>query len=138
MIAADHATQSLYSRLVGFFAAVALLLSGLGLHGVVAHAMATRRRELGIRLALGALQRQLVLLVFRQGALPLVIGAAIGLAGAIAVGRLIASLLYHVSPYDVTTLSLSIGVLLAIGLLALWLPARRATRIDPMIALRAE
>jgi ABC-type antimicrobial peptide transport system permease subunit len=100
--------------------------------------MATRRRELGIRLALGALQRQLVLLVFRQGALPLVIGAAIGLAGAIAVGRLIASLLYRVSPYDVTTLSLSIGVLLAIGLLALWLPARRATRIDPMIALRAE
>ncbi len=138
MIAADHATQSLYSRLVGFFAAVALLLAALGLHGVVAHAMATRRRELGIRLALGALQRQLVLLVFRQGALPLLIGAAIGLAGAIAVGRLIGSLLYHVSPYDFTTLSLSVGVLFAIGLFALWLPARRATRIDPMIALRAE
>jgi predicted permease len=138
MIAADHATQSLQSRLVGFFAAVALLLAALGLHGVVAHAMATRRRELGVRLALGALQRQLVFLVFRQGALPLLIGAAIGVMATAAVGRLIASLLYHVSPYDFTTLSLSVGVLLATGLFALWLPARRATRIDPMIALRAE
>jgi ABC-type antimicrobial peptide transport system permease subunit len=70
--------------------------------------------------------------------LPLIIGATIGVVGAIAVGRFIASLLYHVSPYDFATLSLSVGVLLAIGFFALWLPARRATRIDPMIALRAE
>ena len=138
MIAANHATHSLYSRLVGFFAAVALLLACLGLHGVVANAMAARRRELGIRLALGALQRQLVLLVLRQGALPLLTGAVVGLLGAVAIGRSIAGLLYHVSPYDFGTLGSSVAALLAMGFLALWLPARRATRIDPMSALRAE
>ncbi len=138
MIAANHVTQALYSRLVGFFAAVALLLACLGLHGVVAHAVAARRRELGIRMALGALQRQLVLLVLRQGAGPLLIGALCGILGAVAIGRVITGLLYHVSPYDPLTLSLSIGALLGIGLLTLWLPARRAANIDPMSALRAE
>ena len=138
MIAASHVTQSLYSRLVAFFAAVALLLACLGLHGVVAHAMAARRRELGIRIALGALRRQLVLLVLRQGAIPLLIGVGVGILGAIAVGRLVAGLLYRVSPNDPLTLAASVLVLLVIGLLALWLPARRASRVDPMIALRSE
>ena len=138
MIDAGHVTQTLYSRLVAFFAAVALLLACLGLHGVVAHATAARRRELGIRMALGALQRQLVMLVLRQGAGPLLVGAFLGILGAIAIGRLIAGLLFGVSPYDPATLILSIGLLLGIGLLTLWLPARRATKIDPMIALRDE
>ncbi|HEX4640430.1 MAG TPA: FtsX-like permease family protein, partial [Chthoniobacterales bacterium] len=138
MIAADHATQALYSRLVAFFAAVALLLACLGLHGVVAHAMAARQRELGVRMALGALQRHLVLLVLRQGAVPLVLGVAFGLLGAVGIGRLIAGLLYHVSPSDPLTLLWTATVLLAIGLASLWLPARRAAKIDPMIALRAE
>jgi putative ABC transport system permease protein len=138
MIAANHATQALYSRLVTFFAAVALLLACLGLHGVVAHAMAARRRELGVRMALGALQRHLVFLVLRQGAVPLFLGVALGLLGAVGVGRLIAGLLYHVSPSDPLTLLGTATVLLAIGLGSLWLPARRAARIDPMIALRAE
>jgi ABC-type antimicrobial peptide transport system permease subunit len=138
MIAADHATQALYSRLVAFFAAVALLLACLGLHGVVAHAMAARQRELGVRMALGALQRHLVLLVLRQGAVPLCVGVGLGLLGAVGIGRLIAGLLYHVSPYDPLTLFATVAVLLGIGLASLWLPARRAAKIDPMIALRAE
>lgn len=138
LITANHATQALYSRLVGFFAAVALLLACLGLHGVVAHAMAARQRELGVRMALGALQRDLVLLVLRQGAVPLFLGIGLGLVGAIGVARLIAGLLYNVSPYDPVTLIATIGILVAIGLASLWLPARRAARIDPMIALRAE
>ena len=136
MIAANHVTQALYSRLVGFFAAVALLLACLGLHGVVAHSMAARRRELGIRMALGALQRQVILLVLRQGAAPLIAGVVLGLLGAMAVGKLIAGLLYRVSPNDPLTIVASIAALLGIGLLALWLPARRAARIDPMVALR--
>jgi putative ABC transport system permease protein len=138
MIAANHATQALYSRLVGFFAAVALLLACLGLHGVVAHAMAARQRELGVRMALGALQRHLVLLVLRQGALPLFLGVGLGLLGAVGIARLIAGLLYNVSPYDPVTLGATATVLLLIGLTSLWLPARRAAKIDPMIALRAE
>jgi putative ABC transport system permease protein len=138
MISADHATQALYSRLVAFFAAVALLLACLGLHGVVAHAMAARQRELGVRMALGALQRHLVFLVLRQGAAPLCLGIGLGLLGAVGIGRLIAGLLYHVSPYDPLTLFATVSVLLVIGLASLWLPARRAAKIDPMIALRAE
>ena len=138
MIANNYVTQALYSRLVGFFAGVALLLACLGLHGVVAHAMSTRRRELGIRMALGALQRHLVLLVLRDGARPLFFGLTLGISSALALGRLIAGLLYHVSPYDWLTLVLTMAALLVSGALTLWLPARRAAKIDPMIALRAE
>jgi putative ABC transport system permease protein len=138
LIAENYITQSLYSRLVTFFASVALLLACLGLHGVVAHAMSTRRRELGIRMALGALQRQLVLLVLRDGARPLFAGLLLGVFGALALGRLIAGMLYHVSPYDSLTLVVTVAALLFSGALTLWFPARRAAKIDPMIALRAE
>jgi ABC-type antimicrobial peptide transport system permease subunit len=138
MIAANHATQALYSRLVGFFALVALLLACLGLHGVVAHAMTTRRRELGIRMALGASARQVVSLVLRQGVVPLLIGLGAGIFGAVALGRLIAGLLYHVSPNDPFTLLATIALLLGVALLTLWRPALRITRINPMVALREE
>jgi putative ABC transport system permease protein len=137
-IADNYVTQALYSRLVAFFAGVALLLACLGLHGVVAHAMSTRRRELGIRMALGALQRQLVLLVLRDGARPLLAGLMLGILSALALGKLIAGLLYRVSPYDTLTLAVTVAALVTSGALTLWLPARRAAKIDPMIALRAE
>jgi ABC-type antimicrobial peptide transport system permease subunit len=137
-IADNYVTQALYSRLVAFFAGVALLLACLGLHGVVAHAMSTRRRELGIRMALGALQRQLVLLVLRDGARPLLAGLMLGILSALALGKLIAGLLYRVSPYDTLTLVVTVAALVISGALTLWLPARRAAKIDPMIALRAE
>jgi predicted permease len=137
-IAENYVTQALYSRLVAFFAGVALLLACLGLHGVVAHAMSTRRRELGIRMALGALQRQLVFLVLRDGARPLLAGLMLGILSALALGKLIAGLLYRVSPYDTLTLAVTVVALVISGALTLWLPARRAAKIDPMIALRAE
>ncbi len=138
MISRDHVTQALYSRLVAIFAAVALLLACLGLHGVVAHAMAVRRREFGIRMALGALPRQVVSLVMRQGAIPLLVGLGLGMIGSLGVGRLIASLLYNVSPHDPVTLLATFGVLLFVGLTTLWWPALRITKINPMIALRDE
>ena len=89
-------------------------------------------------MALGALRRHLVFLVLRQGAVPLCVGVGLGLLGAVGIGRLIAGLLYHVSPYDPLTLLGTASVLLAIGLASLWLPARRAAKIDPMIALRSD
>ncbi|MFL6528259.1 MAG: ABC transporter permease [Chthoniobacterales bacterium] len=138
MIATSHQTQALYSRLVAFFAGVALLLACLGLHGVVAHAMSARRRELGIRMALGALPRQIVSLVLRQGITPLAIGLALGLVGSVAVRRLIAGLLYNVSAGDPLVLASTVTLLFVVGLITLWRPALRATRINPMIALRDE
>ena len=138
MISTNYVTQALYSKLVGLFAAVALLLACLGLHGVVAHAMAVRRREFGIRMALGALPRQVVSLVMRQGATPLLVGLGLGMIGSLGVGRLIASLLYNVSPHDPLTLLATFGVLLLVGLTTLWWPALRVTKINPMIALRDE
>ena len=138
MIAASHQTQLLYSRLVAFFAGVALLLACLGLHGVVAHAMTARRRELGIRMALGALPRQIISLVLRQGITPLAVGLVLGLIGSVAVRRLIAGLLYNVSAGDPLVLAATVALLSAVGLITLWRPALHATRINPMIALRDE
>jgi ABC-type antimicrobial peptide transport system permease subunit len=123
---------------VAFFAGVALLLACLGLHGVVAHAMSARRRELGIRMALGALPRQIVALVLRQGLAPLAIGLGLGVLGSFAIRRLIAGLLYNVSPGDPLVLAATVALLSVVGLTTLWRPARRAAQIDPMIALRAE
>ncbi len=138
LIAEQSDSQRLYSLLVALFAGAALLLSGLGLYGVVAHAVGARRREIGIRMALGALSRQVVMLVLRQGALPLALGVVLGIAGALAGGRLVARLLYHVSPYDPLTLLATAIVLASVGLISLWLPARKAAAVDPMIALRSE
>ncbi len=138
LIAQESGSQRLYSLLVSLFAGVALLLAALGLYGVVTHAVGARRREIGIRMALGALSRQVVTLMLRQGAGPLLLGLALGLVSSLAAGRFIASLLYHVSPYDPVTLLLAPIVLALVGLFALWLPARRAARIDPTVALRAE
>jgi putative ABC transport system permease protein len=138
IIATGYASQTLYARLVVIFASFALLLAALGLNGVVAHAVASRRREIGIRMALGALQRQVVSLVLRQGAAPLALGLALGLAGALLAGRFVAGLLYHVSPYDPVSLAGAAVFLGVVGFVSLWLPARRAAKVDPMIALRSE
>jgi putative ABC transport system permease protein len=138
MIAGAHSTQSLYSRLVVLFAAVALLLAALGLYGVVAHAVNARRREIGIRMALGALQREVVRLILRQGLAPLAAGLALGLLGAVLGGRVIRSLLYQTSPADPVSLVLAGAALTVVGCIALYLPARRAAKVDPMVVLRSE
>ena len=124
--------------LLSLFSGVALLLAALGVYGVLAFFVTLRVPEFGIRLALGATGRDIAALVLRQGAWLVAVGVAAGLAGYLALSRVIGGLLYGVTPADPEMLALATVVLAAAALLACWLPARRATRVDPMIALRAE
>lgn len=122
--------------LIALFAATALLTACLGIYGVIAHSLGRRRNEIGIRLALGAVPRQLELLVVREMLGPISAGLAAGVIAALITGRFIATLLYEVRPTDQVTLT---GVVVAVGLTALvaaWLPAREASRLDPARALR--
>ena len=124
--------------LLGLFAAKALALTMVGLYGVVAYAVNQRTREIGIRMALGASQRRILALVVRQGMFPALLGQAIGVAGALALTRLLSNQLYEVKPADPLTFLCVITVLLLVALAACFLPARRAAKVDPMVALRAE
>ena len=120
------------------FAGAALLLAALGLYGVLSYSVAERTRELGMRIALGAPREALYLLVFRQAALPVMTGAAGGLAVAWLSGHLIASLLFQVTPYDLPSALLVAAVLAAtVGAACYW-PARRAAHVEPMQALRTD
>jgi len=126
------------TALLAFFAIAALLLTMMGIYGVVAFLVGRRRREIGIRMALGAHRRDVLRLVLQQGMKPVSFGCITGLAGSLAASRLVASQLYGVSSADPLTLT-SILVLLGVAaLFACWLPARRATKVDPMVALRTE
>ncbi len=127
-----------YLVMAGTFAAVALLLAAVGLYGVVAYLMAQRTQEIGVRMALGAQQWQVVALVLGQGLRPTLLGLGVGLALALALGRVAQSLLFQVSPNDPWVLATVAAVLLLVALLASFLPARRASRVDPVAALRAE
>jgi ABC-type antimicrobial peptide transport system permease subunit len=120
------------------FALVALSLAAVGLYGVLAFTVARRTAEIGIRMALGAQRTDVRRMVVGQGMGIVAIAIALGVGGALATGRLLGSLLYGVSPRDPVTYATVVGVLLAMALLACWIPARRATRIDPMEALRHE
>jgi len=124
--------------LLGVFAAAALLLAVVGVYGVISYGVAQRRQEMGVRLALGATGKKVVRLVVRQGLLLTASGVALGLAGAFAVTRLMQSLLYGVTTTDPLTFLAVPLLLLVAAMLACFLPARRAARVDPMIALRAE
>ena len=126
------------SQLAGFFSLSALVLACLGLYGILSHNVVRRTREIGIRMALGARAGSVLSVVVRQGMMLTVIGCAIGIALAMVLTRFVGSLLYGIAPIDPVTF---IGVtlaLLAVALLACYLPARRAARIDPMMALRYE
>lgn len=130
--------QRLQGNVLGIFAALALALSCIGLYGVISYAVAQRTRELGVRLALGASRRSVILLVFGQSGRLVIGGVAIGLLGAYFGVRILESLLHGVDARDLTTFA-SVPLLLgAVGLLAALLPARRASRVDPIIAMRAE
>ncbi len=124
--------------LLGVFATVALFLALIGVHGVLGYAVAQRRRELGVRLAIGAQRTDLLRMVLGQGLRLTLLGVALGLAGALAASRLLASLLFGVSTTDVLTFAAAPAFIVAVALLAAWLPARRATSIDPALALRME
>jgi putative ABC transport system permease protein len=128
--------QRLQGQVLGVFAALALLLAVVGIYGVISYAVANRTRELGVRLALGASRAQVLGLVLRQGARLALGGVAIGLAAALALTRVVASLLYGVPPLDPLTFALVPLVFGAAAVLASLAPARRATRVDPLIAIR--
>jgi putative ABC transport system permease protein len=132
------AARRLTMTLLGAFAGLALLLASVGLYGVMALSVAQRTRELGIRLALGAARRDVFCLVLGQGVMLVSFGIGLGLIGAIAVSRVLSSLLYGVGPLDFPALAVAIASLALVALLACWLPARRATLVDPIEALRTE
>ena len=123
---------------LGVFAAVSLMLASIGVYGVVAYAVGQRQREFGIRMALGARRRDIVTMVVRRGALLFGVGTAIGLAAAVAVGKVLGTLLYNVGAFDAASFAVATLLLFGVGLAACYLPARRASRVDPTIALRAE
>lgn len=124
--------------LLGLFAALALLLGAVGIYGVMAYDVAQRTREMGIRLAVGADRRDIVRLVLRGAGGLTVFGLAIGLAGALAAGRLLSGLLYEIEPTDARTLGVVLAVMLGAALFACWVPARRAARVPPLEALRID
>jgi predicted permease len=128
----------LLALLLSAFAGVALLLASIGTYGVLSYMVAERRREIGIRVALGAMRSQVLKQIMKQGLQVTALGIAIGLAGALGVNRLIASLLYGVEPTDAVTIVLVVATILAVAAAASWLPAWRASRVDPIMALRNE
>jgi putative ABC transport system permease protein len=124
--------------LYGSFAALALLLAAVGIYGVMAFAVAQRTHEFGLRMALGAGGSRILSMVMREGGTLAFIGLCLGLGGAYLVGRAMQSTLYGVSALDVGAFSASAFVLFITALMACYVPARRASKVDPMVALRAE
>ena len=137
-IASNYGSNRRNGALFVIFAAIALLLASIGLYAVVAHSASQRTQEIGIRTAMGARSRDIVALVLRQGMLPVSIGLAAGLAMAFAVMPFLRSQLVGVSPIDSISFAAASGVLALAAMLGCWIPARRAARVDPVIALRAE
>jgi putative ABC transport system permease protein len=124
--------------LLGSFAGVALLLSAIGIYGVLAYDVSQRTREIGIRGAIGATREQVISLILKQGLWKTGIGLVVGLAGALALSRFMTTLLFEVKPTDPVAYVVVTFMLLSVAILASYLPARRAARIDPIIALRSE
>jgi ABC-type antimicrobial peptide transport system permease subunit len=131
-------TERMLTRLASFFGLLALLLASIGLYGVMSYHVAGKTNEIGIRMALGAQAGDVLRLVLRRGMLLTGIGVAIGLAGALALTRLMTSLLFGVSPTDAATFTVVSLALIVVALLACYIPARRATKVDPLVALRYE
>ena len=140
----DDVVSSALSRprfnllLLGSFALIALALASVGIYGVLAYLVTQRTREIGIRMALGARAADVIRLVLREGMGPVAVGGGVGLTSSLMATRAIQSLLFGVTPLDAVSLAAAPAILAIVALLACWLPARRATRVDPLIALREE
>jgi putative ABC transport system permease protein len=138
LVASSVARQRFYAVLLGVFAGVAGVLAAIGIYGMLAYTVVQRTQEIGIRMALGAQRAQVLALVLRKGVVLTATGIAIGLVGAAAGSRVLQGMLFGITPLDLTTfgaVSLLLGV---VATFASYLPARRATRVDPMLALRTE
>ncbi|HEV2830123.1 MAG TPA: ABC transporter permease [Pyrinomonadaceae bacterium] len=138
LVATSLAQRRFAMRVVALFGVLALFLAGIGIYGVMAYSVTQRTREIGIRLALGASRRSILSWLLRQGMRLTLIGVALGLIGALALGRLLRGLLFGIAPTDVVTYGGLTLLLAAVALLACYIPARRATKVDPLIALRYE
>ncbi len=130
--------QRLQGQVIGLFAALAMILATIGIYGVISYSVAQRTREVGVRVALGATRSQVVGLVLRQGVTLVGTGVVLGLVVALAATRLLTKLLYGIAPTDLATFLAVPLVLGTVAVLASWLPARRASRIDPLVAMRSE
>jgi len=129
---------SLLGTLLGAFALLGLTLAAIGIYGVTSYSVVQRTGEIGIRMALGAQRKEILWLVLGQGARLMFLGAALGLGGAFAVSRLLIAVIPKLPTSDPLTVGAITVVLVAVALLACYIPARRATRVDPMVALRSE
>ncbi|MDB4877069.1 MAG: hypothetical protein JWM41_3515 [Gemmatimonadetes bacterium] len=137
-VAGSVGRQRFYATLLAIFAAVALILSAVGLYGVIAYAVSQRTHELGVRVALGATGDRISRMVIGEGLTLTAIGVVIGVAGSFAAGKLVATLLFGVGAFDPLTIGSVVVVLAAVAALASWLPARRAARVDPLAAMRGD
>jgi len=138
-IVADSIAQPRLSMmLMGLFGALALILAAVGIYGLLSYSVTQRTQEMGIRIALGAQVTDVLRLILKHGLVLVLAGEALGLVAAFALTRLISSLLFGVTPTDATTFIAVAGVLASVALLACYFPARRATKVDPLVALRYE
>jgi putative ABC transport system permease protein len=138
MIEATILRERLMATLSGFFGLLALLLACIGLYGILSYGVASRTNEIGIRMALGAGRRDVLWLILREALLLVIVGVAVGLPMIFAVTRLASTLLFGLTPTDPVSLLLAALLMLAVAMVAGYLPSRRATRVDPMVALRCE
>jgi putative ABC transport system permease protein len=138
MVGYSTARQRFYAVLLGIFAGVAGLLAAIGIYGVLAYAVVQRTQEIGVRMALGAERRQVMSLILRRGVMIAAIGITVGIAGAFAGARYMQSMLFGVEPRDPATFAGVALMFAAVALIASYLPARRATKVDPMVALRVD